>query len=208
MQTITRARALSLSHLHWMTWCRRPRLSASHQVFSRSVLQMPTAHSLASAQSTARCVFVWTTVSGVTKKMTTTASTPGAPVRLPRQADMQLSSLTFTQIGNQPQSSWNSRPVALLVLLLVLISAAGDRLISSRSSPGTTCLGSSPQLSMAHSLHSRSCRLRDRQFPCGERPSRHPAPLRRSPRQGYFCARLHVHVDPRPILVQVFLVNL
>ena len=37
---------------------------------------MPTAHSLASAQSTARCVFVWTTLSGVSKKMATTGSTP------------------------------------------------------------------------------------------------------------------------------------
>ena len=64
METITRARAPSLSHrLHWMTGCRRPRLSACHQVFSRSRSPMPTAHSLASAQSTARCVFLRTMLS-------------------------------------------------------------------------------------------------------------------------------------------------
>ena len=39
METITRARAPSLSHrLHRMTLCLRPRLSACHQVFSRSLL--------------------------------------------------------------------------------------------------------------------------------------------------------------------------
>ena len=102
--------------------------------------RIPTTHSLASAQSTARCVFVRTTLSRVTEKMTTTVSTPGSQSCLPREADMLLSSLTFTQIGNRPQSSWNSCPIAFLVLLLVLISAAGDRVTSSRSSPGTLVL--------------------------------------------------------------------
>ena len=65
---------------------------------------------------------------------------------------MQLSSLTFTQIGNQPQSSWNSRPFALQVLFLVLISAAGDRVTSSRSSPGTLVVahGNDPRALAAH----------------------------------------------------------
>ena len=63
---------------------RRPRLSACHQVFSRPLLRMPTAHLLASARSTARCVFVLTTVSRVTEKMTATGSTPGAPSCLAR----------------------------------------------------------------------------------------------------------------------------
>ena len=65
--------------------------------------RIPTTHSLASAQSTARCVFVRTTLSRVTEKMTTTVSTPGSQSCLPRQADMLLSSLTFTQIGNRPE---------------------------------------------------------------------------------------------------------
>ena len=47
--------------------CRRPQLSACHQVFSRALPRMPTARLLASTQSTARCVFVLTTVSRVSE---------------------------------------------------------------------------------------------------------------------------------------------
>ena len=40
-----------------------------------------------------------------------------------RQTGTPLSFLTFTQIGSRLPSSWNSLPVALMVLLFVLISA-------------------------------------------------------------------------------------
>ena len=93
--------------------CRRPQLSACHQVFSRPLPRMPTARLLASTQSTARCVFVLTTVSRVSEKMTATGATPGAPSCLVRQADTPLSFLTFTLIGNRLPNSWNSRTVVL-----------------------------------------------------------------------------------------------
>ena len=197
-QLITRARAPSLSHrLHWMTGCRRPRLSAC-QIFSRSHSPMPTAHSLASAQSTAGCFFVWTTLSRVDpwRNQLTCSASRHATLVFHLHADRESA-----------QSSWNSCPVALLVLLLVLISAAGERLTSSRSSPGTACLGSSPQRTMAHNLYSRRCRLRHGHFPCGERPRRAQRHCAVPVNKDTFCARLHVHVDPRPTLAQVFLEN-
>ena len=75
MQTNTRARAPSLSHrLHWMTWCRRPRLSACHQVFRcRRLTHWLPPTQLPAASSCGRRFL------GVTKKMATTGSAPGAP---------------------------------------------------------------------------------------------------------------------------------
>ena len=89
MRILTRARAPLTSgfprhgvraalrpRLHQMTGCRRPRLSACHQGCSRSLLRMPTANSLASAQLTERCEFVWTMLPRTTEKMTATGFDP------------------------------------------------------------------------------------------------------------------------------------
>ena len=76
------------------------RLSACHQVFSRPLRRMPTVHSLASAQSPARCVFVWTTLSRVTRKMAATGSTPGAPSCPGSASRLATSFLPFCRSGN------------------------------------------------------------------------------------------------------------
>ena len=39
---------------------------------------------------------------------------------------------------------------------------------------GSACLARPPRLTVARNLYSRRCRLRHRQFPCGELPRRHP----------------------------------
>ena len=116
---------------------RRPHLSACHQGYSRLLPRMPTARLLAFVELIARYDFALMTPLLAFARTMRTGLTRGAPSCFARQADTRLSLRTFMQIGNQPPSSWNSRPVALLVLLLALISGAGDRLTSSRSSLGT-----------------------------------------------------------------------
>ena len=144
MTTITAASAFARhgfrpapSHCHHrMTGFQRPRLLACHQVFSHHPSLTPTAHLLASAQSTARCGSASTTLSLPIAKMTGTGVTHGVPDSPARQAGTPLSFLTFAQMENRLSNSWNSRPVGLLVVLFVQISAAGVRLTSFRSSPG------------------------------------------------------------------------
>ena len=77
--------------------------------------RMPTAHLLASAHSTARCGSLQSC--SASRHATLVSHLHANRDRLP--------------------SSWNSHPVALLVLLFVLISAAGVGLKDYSSSPGT-----------------------------------------------------------------------
>ena len=100
-------------------------------------------------------------------------------------------------------------PVGLLVLLLIQVSAAGGRLISSRSSLG---------ICDPHVVLIQECWLRTllaRGMWSAYRsglvssltvPSR-PAKLRRAPQQRYLCARLLVHTVSGPLLAQVFFVG-
>ena len=60
---------------------------------------------------------------------------------------------------------------------------------------------------MACGQRTTGCRLRHRQLFGGELPRDQPAPLLRSPQQGYFCARLLVHGDPGPVVAQVLFVD-
>ena len=80
-----------------------------------------TGHLLASTHSTARCGSALTTP--LLAVAARTGLMRGAPNSPARQAGTPLSLLTFTQIGNRLPR--NSRPVALLVMLFVLTSAAG-----------------------------------------------------------------------------------
>ena len=141
METITKARAPSLSHrLHRMTWCRRPHLSASHQVFSHSLL--PDADSSLTGFRTVDCPqrlrvddAFWSDQEDDNDWVDPWRT------QLSSSASRHATLVSPLYAGrNRPQSSWNSRPVALLVLLLVLISAAGERLTSSRSSHRTLVL--------------------------------------------------------------------
>ena len=76
---------------------------------------------------------------------------PGALNRPARHAGTPLPFLTFTQIGSLLTNSWNSRPVFLLVLLFVLISAADVRRTSFRSFSETLDM---------HEILIRACWLR------------------------------------------------
>ena len=66
-------------------------------------------------------------------KMIDTGATHGVPISHARQAGTTLSFLTFSLMVNRLPSSWIRRPVVLLALLFIQITAADVRQTSSRS---------------------------------------------------------------------------
>ena len=176
-----------------MTGCRRPILSACHQVFSRSRSPMPTGHSLASAQSTAGCFFVWTMLFRVDpwRNQLTYSASKHATLVSHLHADSEsapefLEKLSRRSTGpalGSDQRRW--RQSDKFQVLSWNAGPAHGKFAS--TDHGTQFVFKKVQVSSPAV-----------QFPCGERPRRHQAQLRRSPQQGYFCARLNAHRAPDP----------
>ena len=185
-------------------------------LFRRLLLAMPIARLLASAQSTALCDSTLMKPFLPTTNMIGTGTTHGVPISHVRQAGTPLSFLTISVIVSQLPRFWINRPVGLLALLFIVISAAD---VSDRQAPdpllkpwpcegiGPERSGKPPQRPVARCLRTRRSWLCHKQFPSGELPRDHPEPLRRTPQQGHFHARLHVYAYPHPLLAQVLYVG-
>ena len=156
--------------------------------------QMPTAHSLASAHSTARCVFVWTTLSRSDQE-DGNDWVRSWRTQLTCSASRHATLVSHLYAGREPAPEFLEQPHRR------------------RSSPGTLVLahGKDPSALAAHlngpwhiiCLQESAGFVTGSSFAKNVHVATHhcAVPLN-------FCARLHVHVDPRPMLAQVFLVNL
>ena len=101
-----------------------PLVIAYHQASGHHPLLMPTARFLAFAQSTAPCGSALMKPFHPTGRMIVTGETHGVPISSARQEGTPLSFLTLSLTVNRLPSSWTSRPVGLLALLFIQISAA------------------------------------------------------------------------------------
>ena len=123
-------RAAPRHHRFRTAGCRQPRLSACRQASSRPLPLMQTFRQLVSAPSTARCDFVWRTLSRVAEKTTATTSMPGVCSFLARRAGMTLLWRTCTLIRNLCRTTRSWCPVASPPQRLVLIRRTNGRQIS------------------------------------------------------------------------------
>ena len=177
---------------------------------------MQTALWLGFAQWTVRCGFVSTTPLLAITRTTVVGWMLGASNNPARQAGTSLSLLTFMLIGSQHLNSWSSPPrrsTGPAFRRDQRNRRQTDKLqiLSWNPAPAR---GSDPSTLPTHLSGpwrvvcvQRGCRRRHRQFPGGELLRDHPAPWRCSPQQGHFCARLHVHADPGPLLARVLFVG-
>ncbi len=109
-----------------MSVSRRHRLFTHLLVFSRLLPPMQMARILVSVRLIVRCGFALMRPFRLTAKIIVNGATHGVPISH-AQAGTPLSFLTFSLIVNRLPSSWISRPVGLLALLFILISAADVR---------------------------------------------------------------------------------